>query len=82
MKRGLSAGDDPLTKFFRGKTFTIYILSMCAQNLVEVIGYSARLPWFITAGAMLVFGLAVPCAWHRLNRIHPLPRILRLMTGL
>ncbi len=79
---GLSAGDDPLTKFFRGKTFTIYILSMCAQNLVEVIGYSARLPWFITAGAMLVFGLAVPCAWHRLNRAHPLPRFLRLMTGL
>ena len=74
--------DDPLTRFFRGKTFTIYILSMCAQNLVEAIGYSARLPWPATAGAMLVFGLAVPCAWHRLNRAHPLPRMLRLMTGL
>ena len=79
---GLSAGDDPLTRFFRGKTFTIYILSMCAQNLVEAVGYSACLPWPITAGAMLVFGLAVPCAWHRLNQSHPLPRFLRLMTGL
>ncbi|MDO4865031.1 MAG: acyltransferase [Clostridia bacterium] len=79
---GLSAGNDPLTRFFRGKTFTIYILSMCAQNLAEAVGYSARLPWFVTAGAMLVLGLAVPCAWHRLDRAHPLPRFLRLMTGL
>ena len=79
---GLGDGPDPLVTAFRGKTYVIYILSMCAQNLVEVAGYAARLPWALTMAAMLAFGLAAPLALHAWNARHPLPRFLRLMTGL
>ena len=78
----LSPRDDALTAAFRGKTYCVYILSMCAQNLMEAAGYSARLPWWVTALAMLAAGLAVPllvCAWHEKR---PLPRWLRLIVGL
>ncbi len=79
---GLGDGPDPLVAAFRGRTYVIYILSMCVQNLVEVVGYAARLPWAVTMAAMLAFGLAVPCALYAWNARHPLPRFLRLITGL
>lgn len=78
----LSERDDPLTAAFRGKTYVIYILSMCVQNLVEAVGYSLRLPWLITFAAMLAFGLAVPCLIWAWNKKHPLPRWLRMAIGL
>ncbi len=79
---GRSKRDDALTAFFRGKTYCVYILSMCAQNLAEVLGYAARWPWPLTSLLMLAAGLAVPllvCAWHAKR---PLPRWLRLVVGL
>lgn len=79
---GLSDRDDALTAAFRGKTYVIYILSMCAQNLVEVVGYSLRLPWFATFAAMLAVGLAVPCLVWAWNARHPLPAWLRRILGL
>lgn len=79
---GASERDDALTAAFRGKTYIVYILSLCVQNLVEVVGYSLRLPWFATALAMLAIGLAIPCAIWAWNRKHPLPKWLRVMVGL
>ena len=79
---GTSDRDDALTAAFRGRTYCVYILSMCAQNLVEAAGYSARLPWWVTALAMLAAGLGVPllvCVW---NEKRPLPKWLRLIVGL
>lgn len=79
---GASEEGDPLTLLFRGRTYCVYILSMCVQNLVEVAGYSARLPWYATFLAMLAAGLAVPLAVCRWNEKRPLPRWLRLVVGL
>ena len=79
---GVSRRDDPLTAAFRGKTYPIYILSMCAQNLAEVVGYSARWPWPATFLAMLALGLAVPVALCAIHARHPLPRWLCLAVGL
>lgn len=79
---GLSERDDALTALFRGKTYVIYILSMCAQNLAEVVGYSLRLPWFVTFAMMLAVGLAVPCLVWAWNERHPLPVWLRRIVGL
>ena len=79
---GLSPRDDALTGLFRGKTFVIYVLSMCVQNLVEVVCYAAKLPWLISLPAMFVLGLAVPLAIGCWNERHPLPKPVRLMIGL
>ena len=79
---GRSGKVDPLTAAFRGRTYCVYILSMCAQNLVEALGYAAHLPWYVTFLVMLAAGLAVPmlvCRWHEKK---PLPRWLRLVVGL
>jgi hypothetical protein len=77
-----SNADDPLTRGFRGRTYCVYILSMCVQNLAEVVGYSARLPWFVTFLMMLAAGLAVPVLLCRWNEKHPLPGWLRAIVGL
>ncbi|MBR2798172.1 MAG: acyltransferase [Clostridia bacterium] len=77
-----SRGTDALAAAFRGRTFNIYVLSMCVQNMVEVLGALCHVPWAITALAMLILGLALPwcfCAW---EARHPLPRPLRLAVGL
>ena len=79
---GLSDQADPVAAFFRGKTYAIYILSMCFQNLVEVGCYAARMPWFVTLPAMLAAGLGLPCAVCAWNARHPLPGPLRLIMGL
>ena len=79
---GCSDADDPLTRTFRGRTYCVYILSMCVQNLAEVVGYSARLPWFVTFLMMLAAGLAVPVLLCRWNEKHPLPGWLRAIVGL
>ena len=79
---GCSNADDPLTRTFRGRTYCVYILSMCVQNLAEVVGYSARLPWFVTFLMMLAAGLAVPVLLCRWNEKHPLPGWLRAIVGL
>ena len=79
---GLSARPDPLTAAFRGKTYVIYILSMCVQNLVEVVGHIARLPWYATFLMMLIIGLAVPCGIWAWNEKHPLPKWLQRVVGL
>ena len=78
----LDPWDDALTAAFRGKTYAIYILSMCAQNLAEVVGYSLRLPWFASFAAMLAVGLAVPCLLWAWNERRPLPGWLRAIVGL
>ena len=78
----LDPRDDALTAAFRGKTYAIYILSMCAQNLAEVVGYSLHLPWFATFAAMLAVGLAVPCLLWAWNERRPLPGWLRAIVGL
>ena len=78
----LSKPGNPLAAAFRGKTYVIYLLSLCVQNLVEVAGYTANLPWWITALGMLAAGLAVPCAIWAWNARHPWPKPLRLMVGL
>lgn len=79
---GLSDRDDPLTAAFRGRTYAVYILSMCVQNLVEVLGYSARLPWYATFAGMLAAGLGVPWLIAQWNEKHPLPGWLRAIVGL
>ena len=79
---GLSPRDDALTALFRGKTYVIYILSMCVQNLVEVVCYAAKAPWFVALPAMLAAGLALPLAVSRVNDRHPFPRAVRLIIGL
>ena len=79
---GRSNADDPLTNAFRGRTYCVYILSMCVQNLAEVVGVSARLPWLVTFLMMLAVGLVAPvlvCLW---NEKHPLPGWLRAIVGL
>lgn len=78
---GLSPRDDALTGLFRGKTFVVYVLSMCVQNLVEVVCYAAKLPWFVSLPAMFVAGLAVPLMIGLWNERHPLPKPVRLMLG-
>ena len=56
----------PVLRLFRGKTYAIYILSLCVQNLVEVVGVHGRWPWAVTALLMLITGLAAPLVIRRL----------------
>lgn len=42
------------------KTFAIYILSLPAQNIFEIIGIKTGIPWAITMTGMFVTGLFVP----------------------
>ena len=79
---GHSYGMNGLVAAFRGKTFAIYVLSMCVQNLVEVLGALCKAPWAITALGMLALGLAAPCLFCAWEARHPLPRPLRLAAGL
>ena len=66
--------------------FTIYLLSLCAQNLVEAVGYGVGCPWALTAAAMLVVGLTVPCLVYalggKIKSASPAANLLRLIVGM
>ncbi|HLZ19287.1 MAG TPA: acyltransferase family protein, partial [Smithellaceae bacterium] len=51
-----------LLSVFGGMTFTIYLLSLPAQNFIEVIADRLSWKWYFASGAMYVVGFAVPMA--------------------
>ncbi|MEE9910673.1 MAG: acyltransferase [Deltaproteobacteria bacterium] len=51
-----------LLSVFGGMTFTIYLLSLPAQNFIEVIADRLSWQWYFASGAMYVTGFAVPMA--------------------
>lgn len=57
-----AGGLRPLILFFRGKTMCVYLWSLCAQNLVEVLAGKVHLNGELACLIMFVTGLAVPLA--------------------
>lgn len=49
-----------LSRLFAGKTFIIYIYSLCFQNFAEVLSLRAGLPLVAAASANFFLGLAIP----------------------
>ena len=76
------------TAFFRGKTFLIYLLSLCAQNFVEVLANRLGVPGSAAFALLFVTGLAVPLAIEAVLRAitvvtkKPLPAFVRYALGL
>ncbi len=70
-------------RVFVGKTFTVYVLSLCVQNLVEAVCHVAGLPWYLAAAGMFVSGLLIPLGiWLLLHRIagrHRIGFLLRIV---